>query len=134
MSSTQIPTSFKSEYKYKGGERERERERERATLPLPKTSCSSSMCRAACSCPLSSFPKRAKQTPATCAFLRHEKEKGELERRLNSCRYGWRRGLEPVGINQQKKEKPREEEEEEGKTRRRKKDILSNFLQIYLNS
>jgi hypothetical protein len=90
------------------------------------------MCRAACSCPLSSFPKRAKQTLATCAFLSHEIEKGKLERRLNNCRYGWRRGLEPMGINQQKEEKPREEEE--GKTRRRKKDILSNFPQIYLDS
>jgi hypothetical protein len=37
---------------------------------------------------LSSFPKRVEPNPAACAFLRREKEEGELERRLNSCKHG----------------------------------------------
>jgi hypothetical protein len=36
------------------------------------------------------------------------REKGELERRLNSCKHGRRRGVEPMG-SWQKKEKPRGE-------------------------
>jgi hypothetical protein len=88
------------------------------------------MCLVACSCPFSFFLKRVEQTLVACVFLRREREKGELERRLNNCRHGWSRGMESVGRNQQKEEKSREEG---GEIERRRKDILSNFPQIYLD-
>jgi len=63
------------------------------TLPRPATTTT-------CSYPLSSFPKIVEQTPSACAFFKNEREKGELKRRLNSCRHGRSKGLEPVGRNQ----------------------------------
>jgi len=44
---------------------------------------------------LSSFPKRAQQL--CCMCLRREREKGELDRRLDSCKHEGSIGLKSVG-------------------------------------